>query len=178
VTRAVLSLGSNVGDREAHLRHALAALAPWTTAVSATYATAPWGGVAQDDFLNLVVAVDDPAAGPHDWLDRAQQAERARDRDRSSGAVHWGPRTLDVDVLTVEDAGRAVTSDEPALLLPHPRLAERAFVLVPWAEIEPDTVVPGRGRVADLLAALPVAERDGVVRHGAPQGSTAGEGPS
>jgi len=55
--------------------------------------------------------------------------------------------------------------DDPDLLLPHPRLAERAFVLVPWAEIEPDTVVPGRGRVADLLAALPAAERDGVVRH-------------
>jgi 2-amino-4-hydroxy-6-hydroxymethyldihydropteridine diphosphokinase len=176
VTRAVLSLGSNVGDREAHLRHALALLAPWTTAVSATYATAPWGGVAQDDFLNLVVAVDDPAAGPHDWLDRAQQAERARDRDRSSGAVRWGPRTLDVDVLTVEDAGGGVTSDEPALLLPHPRVAERAFVLVPWAEIEPDTVVPGRGRVADLLAALPADERDGVVAQDGPGAVGPGSG--
>ncbi|MCD2194034.1 2-amino-4-hydroxy-6-hydroxymethyldihydropteridine diphosphokinase [Actinomycetospora endophytica] len=165
MTRAVLSLGSNVGDREAHLRHALEVLAPWTTAVSSIWTTAPWGGVAQDDFLNLVVAVDDPDAGAHDWLDRAQRAERARARDRSPEAVRWGPRTLDVDVLIVEDAGTGVTSDDPTLLLPHPRLSERAFVLVPWAEIEPTTTVPGRGRVADLLAALPADERDGVVRH-------------
>jgi 2-amino-4-hydroxy-6-hydroxymethyldihydropteridine diphosphokinase len=176
VTRAVLSLGSNLGDRDAHLRHALDVLAPWTTAVSATYATAPWGGVAQDDFLNLVVAVDDPTAGPRDWLDRAQRAERARGRDRSGAAVRWGPRTLDVDVLTVEDAGAGVTSEDPELLLPHPRLAERAFVLVPWAEIEPDTVVPGRGRVADRLAALPAAERDGVVRRPASPASSPEEG--
>ena len=173
MTRAVLSLGSNVGDREAHLHAALDVLAPWTTAVSATYTTEPWGGVAQDDFLNLVVAVDDPTAGPRDWLDRAREAERARGRDRSGAAVRWGPRTLDVDVLTVEDAGTGVTSDDPELLLPHPRLAQRAFVLVPWAEIEPDTVVPGHGRVVVLLAALPAAEREGVVRHPAADDSGA-----
>jgi 2-amino-4-hydroxy-6-hydroxymethyldihydropteridine diphosphokinase len=158
VSRAVLSLGSNVGDRAAHLRGALATLraaGARMVAVSPVYATAPWGGVEQDDFLNAVAVVEDPLSRPRDWLARAHAAEvrAARSRD-----VRWGPRTLDVDVVDVD----GVISDDPVLTLPHPRAHERAFVLVPWLDVDPDAEVAGRGRVVDLLAALPAEERAGV----------------
>lgn len=170
MSRAVLSLGSNRGDRDAHLDGALARLAPWTVAVSSRWETAPWGGVEQDDFLNLVAVVDDPGAGPEEWLERAQacEAEAGRVRD-----VRWGPRTLDVDVLTVsgpDGSDDHVVSDDPRLTLPHPRLHERAFVLVPWAEIEPGARVPGHGGIAALRDALPADERAGV-RPVAPRGT-------
>lgn len=158
MSRAVLSLGSNLTDRVAHLRGALDALTPWLRAVSPAYETAPWGGVEQGDFLNVVAVVEDPAAEPRDWLERAWACERAAGRTRD---VRWGPRTLDVDVLVVD----AVVSDDPELTLPHPRLAQRAFVLVPWRDLEPDAVVPGRQRtVAALTDALPADERDAARR--------------
>jgi 2-amino-4-hydroxy-6-hydroxymethyldihydropteridine diphosphokinase len=158
VSRAVLSLGSNLGDRTGHLAGALADLAPWTVAVSPVYETAPWGGVDQDDFLNLVVVAHDPVADdPHAWLERAWACERRAERVR---AVRWGPRTLDVDVVDVDGLTRA----DPELVLPHPRAHERAFVLAPWRDVDPDAVLAGHGRVADLLAALPAEERDGVHR--------------
>src|SRR5581483_4183769 len=111
--RAVLSIGSNVGDRLATLRAAAGAFVPWLVAASGVYETPPWGPVPQDDYLNAVLLADDPAATPRDWLDRAHAAERAAGRTRD---VRWGPRTLDVDVVTVD----AVTSDDPVLTLPHP----------------------------------------------------------
>jgi 2-amino-4-hydroxy-6-hydroxymethyldihydropteridine diphosphokinase len=132
---AVLSLGSNLGDRRAHLRAGVAMLAPY--AVSPVYETAPWGGVEQDDFLNLVVLCHYDAAEA--WR-RAQQAEAQEGRVRD---VRWGPRTLDVDVVTADGT-------DPALVLPHPHAHERAFVLVPWLDVDPDAVLPGHGRVADL----------------------------
>jgi 2-amino-4-hydroxy-6-hydroxymethyldihydropteridine diphosphokinase len=135
VVSAVLSLGSNVGDRRAHLRAAVEVLEP--VAVSPVYETAPWGGVEQDDFLNLVVLCDYDA--PEAWR-RAQQAEAAAGRVRD---VRWGPRTLDVDVVVADGSDRA-------LVLPHPHAHERAFVLVPWLDVDPDAVLPGHGRVADL----------------------------
>ncbi len=143
----MLSLGSNLGDRLAHLRSAVAGFAGALVAASPVYETAPWGGVEQDDFLNAVLVVDDPALDAWGWLRRGQELENASGRVRE---VRWGPRTLDVDVVTVE----CVTSDDPELLLPHPGTPERATVLAPWLDVDPDAVLPGHGRVADLLAAL------------------------
>ncbi len=139
----MLSVGSNVGDRLGHLRGAVAGLADVLVAVSPLYETPPWGPVEQNDYLNAVVLVE----GPVDWLARAHELERAAGRERD---IRWGPRTLDVDVIAVDD----VRSDDPELTLPHPRAHERAFVLVPWADVDPDAVLPGHGRVADLAGPL------------------------
>lgn len=143
---AVLSLGSNVGDRLAHLRGGVEVLGP--DAVSAVYETAPWGGVEQDDFLNIVVLCSYDA--PEAWR-RARAAEEAAGRVRD---VRWGPRTLDVDVVVADGT-------DPGLVLPHPRAHERAFVLVPWLDVDPDAVLPGFGRVADIDV-----DRSGVRRVG------------
>lgn len=148
MTRAVLSIGSNLGDRLAALQRAVDAFRPYLVAVSPVVETPPWGPVAQDDFLNAVLVVADPSAAPATWLDRAHAAEAAAGRTRE---VRWGPRTLDVDVVTVLDADREVTSDDPALTLPHPRAAERGFVLVPWLAADPAATIGGR-TVAGLLA--------------------------
>lgn len=153
---AVLSVGSNLGDRLAHLQAAVDALHPWVIAVSPVYETAPWGPVPQDDYLNAIVLADDPDATPRDWLHRAQAAEQAAGRTRD---VRWGPRTLDVDVVAVGD----VRSDDPGLTLPHPRAHERAFVLVPWHDVDADAMLDG-STVEDLLAKLPADERAGVRR--------------
>jgi 2-amino-4-hydroxy-6-hydroxymethyldihydropteridine diphosphokinase len=150
MTRAVLSLGSNVGDRLAHLRSAVAGLGGAVVGVSPVYETAPWGGVEQGDYLNAVLIVSDPATDAYGWLECAHKLEAAAGRVRG---VRWGPRTLDVDVLAVD----GVTSTDPELTLPHPRTHERAFVLVPWANLDPDAVLPGRGRVRDLVAGLDTA---------------------
>jgi 2-amino-4-hydroxy-6-hydroxymethyldihydropteridine diphosphokinase len=155
VSRAVLSLGSNLGDRFAYLRGAVAGFGAAVVAASPVYETAPWGGVEQPDFLNAVLVVEDPAVDHWGWLRRGQELEKAAERVRE---VRWGPRTLDVDVVTVD----GVTTDDPELLLPHPGTPERATVLIPWLDVEPDAVLPGHGRVADLLAALPAGEAETV----------------
>jgi 2-amino-4-hydroxy-6-hydroxymethyldihydropteridine diphosphokinase len=162
VTRAVLSLGANLGDRAGALRTALTALKDdGLVARSTLYETPPWGPVEQPPYLNAIAVVRAPrdAAG---WLARAHELERAAGRTRE---VRFGPRTLDVDVVTVtEDDGTPVFSDDPQLTLPHPRAHERAFVLVPWLTLEPTAVLPGRGRVADLVAALPPQDVAAVTR--------------
>ncbi len=155
MTRAVLSLGSNLGDRLGYLRLAVAGFADVLVAASPVYETAPWGVTDQDDFLNAVLVV----SGDLDewgWLRRGQALERAAGRVRER---RWGPRTLDVDVVTVD----GVRSSDPELLLPHPGAHDRASVLVPWLDVEPDAVVPGHGPVRDLLAGLDLG---GVARRG------------
>lgn len=157
VRRVVLALGSNQGGRLAMLQGAVDALAdtPDLTvlAVSPVYETDPVGGPEQPDFLNAVVVAEGPQS-PRTLLERALAIEDAFDRTRE---VRWGPRTLDVDVIVVGDE----VVDEPDLVVPHPLAAERAFVLVPWADADPAAVVPGAGPVTELLAGL---DRSGVRR--------------
>ena len=148
--RAVLSLGSNLGDRLAALQGAVDALEEHDSvriiAVSRVYETRPVGGPPQDPYLNAVVLIE-TTLRPGAVLELAQQIEEAYGRVRLE---RWGPRTLDVDVIVVDD----IVSADPRLTLPHPRAHERAFVLVPWLEIDPSAVVPGEGPVAELLSGL------------------------
>ena len=137
---AVLSIGSNLGDRLAHLRTAVEVLRP--VARSGVWETAPVGGPEQDDYLNAVLLCDLDATQA--W-EAAQAAERAAGRERT---VRWGPRTLDVDVVWAPPPVPA------GLVVPHPRAHERAFVLAPWLDVDPAAQLPGAGAVRDLLAAL------------------------
>jgi 2-amino-4-hydroxy-6-hydroxymethyldihydropteridine diphosphokinase len=160
VSRAVLSIGSNQGDALANLRSAAAAFAPWLVAVSPVVQTPPWGPVPQDDYLNAILIVDDPEATPREWLTRANAVEQQAGRVRD---VRWGPRTLDVDVVTVAtEETTEVRSDDPVLTLPHPRAAVRAFVLVPWLAAEPQALLAGRP-LAELIAELPGEDVAGIV---------------
>jgi 2-amino-4-hydroxy-6-hydroxymethyldihydropteridine diphosphokinase len=157
VTRAVLSLGSNLGDRLGHLRAAVRGLDDVLLVASGVYETPPWGDDDQPPYLNAALLVQDDAATPRDWLDRAraleEKAGRVRDPDR-----RFGPRTLDIDVIVVwSAAGEPVISDDPELTLPHPRAHLRAFVLRPWIDIQPYAQLPGHGWLTDLLNAEPLA---------------------
>ncbi|MEU7003293.1 2-amino-4-hydroxy-6-hydroxymethyldihydropteridine diphosphokinase [Nonomuraea sp. NPDC046570] len=149
--KAVLALGSNLGRRFQTLQGALDTLfdAPGLefVAVSPVYETDPVGGPeGQKPYLNAVVVVE-TTLDPATLLERAQSVENAFGRER---VERFGPRTLDVDLIVVGTE----SSDDPELTLPHPRVHERAFVLVPWSQADPDAVVPGRGTVAELLAGL------------------------
>ena len=137
MTLAYLGIGSNLGDRLAYLQLAVDHLASGpgvrVTAVSPVYETDPVGGPVQDDFLNAVVEVETDLAPPA-LLARCAAAEAAAARVRS---IRWGPRTLDVDVLWID----GYTSADPVLTVPHPRMAERAFVLAPLHDLHP-TLAP------------------------------------
>ena len=151
MSRAVLSIGSNLGDRYRHLQRAVRLLGQSVVLVSGVYETPPWGDADQPAYLNAVLMAVDPAAAPHDWLERARACETAAGRVRDPER-RFGPRTLDVDVIVVWDADdQPVLSDDPELTLPHPRAHQRAFVLRPWIEIQPYGQLPGRGWLTDLL---------------------------
>lgn len=164
MTRVVFSIGSNMGERLARLQAVVDCLGEAVVAVSPVYETAAWGGVEQQAFLNAVVVADDDSLDPYGWLRHAQQLENDNDRVRDQ---KWGPRTLDVDLVSCADGDREVVSDDPELTLPHPLAHQRAFVLMPWLALDPaaELLVGGRRRpVAELLEEIDPAERDGVRR--------------
>ena len=150
---AFLGLGSNVGDRLAHLQagvdHLHAERRIRVDAVSSVYETAPVGGPAQGDFLNLAVRVA-TTSSPYGLLRACQRAEQARDRVRTE---RWGPRTLDVDVLLYDDRTLATRR----LVVPHPRLLDRPFALIPLIEVAPGLrLSDGRSLVQVLATHAPV----------------------
>ncbi|WP_407689237.1 2-amino-4-hydroxy-6-hydroxymethyldihydropteridine diphosphokinase [Mycobacterium sp. HUMS_1102779] len=161
MTRVVLSIGSNLGDRLARLQSVVDGLGTAVLAVSPVYETDPWGRVDQAPFLNAVLIADDPACDAQGWLGRAQAFERAAGRVRGE---RWGPRNLDVDLIACH-GDTEVISRENNLTLPHPLAHLRAFVLIPWLGVDPDarlTVAEGPRPVAGLLAELEPADRESV----------------
>ena len=146
--RAFIGLGSNLGDRAEHLRTAIRALAGTpgidVIQVSSMYETEPVGGPPQQDYLNAVVEIN-TLLGHRALFDACMTIEHALGRDRN-GEERWGPREIDLDLLAMGD----IVVSDPDLEIPHPRLAERAFVLVPWSEIAPYIDVPGLGKVHEL----------------------------
>jgi 2-amino-4-hydroxy-6-hydroxymethyldihydropteridine diphosphokinase len=151
---ALLALGGNVGDVRERLDRAVELMCDGKDvrllARSSDYLTPPWGVTDQAPFINLCLVVS-TVLSPRAVLERALRVERMLGRDRQ-GEQRWGPRPIDIDILAYDD----VTLDEPGLTLPHPRLFERAFVLVPLAEIAADRVIAGT-RVGDALARLDAA---------------------
>ncbi|KPF98191.1 2-amino-4-hydroxy-6-hydroxymethyldihydropteridine pyrophosphokinase [Rhodopseudomonas sp. AAP120] len=158
MAEALIALGGNVGDVRATFDKAIANICGMTQADllarSSDYTTPPWGDEQQDAFVNACIAID-TRLDPLSLLQTLHKIEKRFGRDRANER-RWGPRTLDLDLLAYADA----EIDRPDLTLPHPRLFERAFVLVPLVEIRPDGSIGGRS-FRDALAALPT---DGIER--------------
>ena len=148
---ALIALGGNVGDVRATFQKAIATICGMTQGVlrarSSDYATPPWGDEQQPDFINACIEIE-TGLDPHALLYTLHKIEKKFGRDRAI-ETHWGPRPLDLDLIAYDD----VRIDKPELTLPHPRLFERAFVLVPLAEIAPDRTIAGH-RVRAALARL------------------------
>ncbi len=158
MVEALLGLGGNVGAARRTLDEAITLLCGKNgirlLARSSAYRTAPWGVEDQPAFINICIAVE-TSLTPHQVLERAQAVENALGRDRGNER-RWGPRPIDIDLLAYDD----LKLQTPELTLPHPRLFERAFVLVPLAEIAPERIIGGM-RVREALARL---DRSGVER--------------
>jgi 2-amino-4-hydroxy-6-hydroxymethyldihydropteridine diphosphokinase len=158
VAEALVAFGGNVGDVRATLARAVTEFCDGAEVKlvrrSSDYQTPPWGLTDQPPFINLCLLVD-TALSPKALLDRAQGVERGLGRDRAK-EQRWGPRPIDIDLIAYDD----VATDEPGLKLPHPRVLERAFVLVPLNEIAPDWVVAGV-RVTDALGRV---DQAGIMR--------------
>ena len=155
---ALIALGGNVGEVRATFEKAIANICGMTQAAllarSSDYATPPWGDEKQARFVNACIEIE-TSLDPHALLFTLHKIEKKFGRDRSR-ETRWGPRTLDLDLIAYDD----VTLDRPELTLPHPRLFERAFVLVPLSEIAPDRVIAGRG----IKAALAGLSTEGIER--------------
>jgi 2-amino-4-hydroxy-6-hydroxymethyldihydropteridine diphosphokinase len=158
MSHALIALGGNVGDVRATFQKAIANICGMTQAAllarSSDYTTPPWGDLDQAPFINACIEIDTPL-DPHALLFALQKIEARFGRDRARER-RWGPRTLDLDLIAYDN----VSLQKPELTLPHPRLFERAFVLVPVAEIAPDRVIGGRS----VAAALATVSTDGIER--------------
>ena len=143
--KAVIALGSNLGDRELNIDSAVAEIAKIieVTHLSTNHETDPVGGPDQPKYLNAVL-IGESLLTPEELLKALLAIESRLGRVRE---IHWGPRTIDLDLIIVDDE----KIDSPDLVLPHPRAHERRFVLEPWAEIDPEAVLPGHGRVEEIL---------------------------
>jgi 2-amino-4-hydroxy-6-hydroxymethyldihydropteridine diphosphokinase len=154
MAEVLIALGGNVGDVRSTFKNAIANICGMTQAAllarSSDYATPPWGEEQQDRFVNACIAIE-TSLDPHALLFTLNKIEKKFGRDRAH-EQRWGPRTLDLDMIAYDD----VELNKPELTLPHPRLFERAFVLVPLAEIAPDRVIAGR-IVRDAVAQLSTA---------------------
>ena len=146
--RVVIALGSNLGDRSLNIDSAVMELAKIIeiTYLSTNHETDPVGGPAQPKYFNAVL-IAESELDPHELLIGALEIENRLGRTRE---VHWGPRTIDIDLIS---AGNEVINSQ-VLVLPHPRAHERKFVLKPWLEIDPDAALPGYGPVQDILEGL------------------------
>ncbi|GAV98183.1 7, 8-dihydro-6-hydroxymethylpterin-pyrophosphokinase [Corynebacterium glutamicum] len=156
---AVLSIGSNMDDRYALLNTVIEEFKDEIVAQSAIYSTPPWGIEDQDEFLNAVLVVEVEGT-PLELLRRGQKLEEAAERVR---VRKWGPRTLDVDIVQIIKDGEEILSEDPELTLPHPWAWQRAFVLIPWLEAEPDAVLHGT-TIAEHVDNLDPTDIEGVTK--------------